>query len=77
VTGPFGQSLSFGYDADGNRVTMTGNQGGVQSSTYDGPNRLTSRRLSDRRGGVAQVDYTYTVDGRVDTVTRSGTPTNW
>ncbi len=56
---PFGVHLDFGYDAAGNRTTVTDDQGGVVTSTYDMANRLTSRQL-DGPSADARVDYTYT-----------------
>ena len=61
-----GDSISYSYDATGNRTGMIDNSGD-SSYTYDGNNRLT-RVMKD---GTAQIAYDYDAVGNVTTVTDS------
>lgn len=57
ATDPFGQTLSFGYDPDGNRTTVGyPGTGKVVTYAYDEANRLKS--MTDWNGRVTSRDYT-------------------
>src|SRR5581483_3318499 len=68
VSAPYGLSLAFQYDANGNRISVTDNKGGVQTSTYDALDRLTARE----QAGVAKATWGYDAKGDLATLTRSG-----
>ncbi len=68
VSVPYGLSLAFQYDANGNRISVTDNKGGVQTSTYDALDRLTARE----QAGVARATWGYDAKGDPTTLTRSG-----
>ena len=55
VQEPFGQGLTYAYDAAGNQVTVTDSQGGATVSQYDAMNRLTERAGGARRWGPGAV----------------------
>ena len=67
---PFGLSLTFGYDAAGNRNSVTDNQGGVLASTFDLLNLLGTRTL-DTAAADLRLDYAYTAQNRLDNIARS------
>jgi RHS repeat-associated protein len=69
VTEPLGLSLTFGYDDASNRNSVTDNRGGVQTSTFNLLNQLTSRTLHTSTAD-ARVDYSYTPRGQLDTASR-------
>jgi RHS repeat-associated protein len=69
VNEPLGLTLTFGYDAASNRNSVTDNRGGVQTSTFNLLNQLTSRTLHTSTAD-ARVDYTYTPRGQLDTASR-------
>lgn len=59
-TDPFGLTLTYGYDGNGNTISVSDSRGGVTTSTYDGDNRLISR---DFRQGWTDVAIRFTYDG--------------
>jgi RHS repeat-associated protein len=65
VTEPFGVSLSFGYDANGNRDLVQDSFGGTTQSTYDAANQLVSELFSQTGQPSLQVDQTYNAAGAV------------
>ncbi len=69
VQEPFGLSLTFTHDADGNRTGVQDSLGGAQTSTYDAENDLLTREQTGDRGTL-RVDYTYTADNQVATIKR-------
>jgi YD repeat-containing protein len=70
---PFGLTLSYFYDAVGDRVRLQDSLGGTQVNSYDATGRLTSRtQLSSGRPGT-RTDLTYTPDGQVATQTDTAT----
>jgi RHS repeat-associated protein len=70
VVTPSGVTLTFAYDAAGNRTSAADSKGGVQTSTYDLANRVTSRTLHASTSGDARIDYTYTARNETQTVSR-------
>jgi RHS repeat-associated protein len=71
VTEPFDVSLSFGYDANGNRVLVQDSFGGTTQSTYDAANQLVSELFSQVGQPSLEVDQTYNAAGAVASQTRS------
>jgi RHS repeat-associated protein len=69
VDEPSGVSLTFGYDAAGNRVLVEDSLGGVEQSTYNANRQLTSRTLT-QGDQVLRIDFTYTPQGQIATETR-------
>jgi RHS repeat-associated protein len=62
---PFGASLTFTYDAVGNRTSVTDSFGGSESSVYDAANELTSRSFAKSGTTVMHVELAYFTDGRL------------
>lgn len=58
VTGPFGQTLTYTYNANGNVSTITIPDGGVYTYAYDAKNNLISVTYPDTK--VRQYTYTNT-----------------
>ncbi len=71
VSGPFGVTQAFAYDAADNRLTATDNQGGATTSTYDNLNRLSSRILAVSGTNAVKAVWTYTAASDADTQSRS------
>jgi RHS repeat-associated protein len=69
VDEPSGVSLTFGYDAAGNRILVEDSLGGVEQSTYNAARQLTSRTLT-QGDQVLRIDFTYTAQGQIATETR-------
>ena len=67
---PFGQALTFTYDADGNRTVLQDSQGGITTSIYDAVNLLTSRQFGGSGQTPLRVDFTYTPRNDIATITR-------
>ena len=65
VTEPTGVTLSFGYDDQGNRISVADSLGGVEDSTYDAAGDLLSRTLTDCAGNVELIDFVYDEDGNM------------
>ncbi|WP_158301673.1 RHS repeat-associated core domain-containing protein [Paenibacillus mesophilus] len=61
-----GDSIGYGYDEAGNRISMT-DTSGTSSYAYDKNNRL----LRITKDGVARITYTYDAVGNIETVTDS------
>jgi YD repeat-containing protein len=66
VTDPLKNSVSYGYDGDGDRVTFTDARGITTTTAYDADNRPVKITYSD---GTPTVTDAYDADGRVTTVT--------
>jgi RHS repeat-associated protein len=64
-------TLSYGYDAFGDRTSLTDSLGGQISYSYDGDLRLTSLGLSVSGTLDAQVTFGYDAASRLTGVTRS------
>jgi RHS repeat-associated protein len=60
-----GQSLTYGYDANGNLTSVTDAAGRTTQHQYDAQNRL--RRTTEPDGGVTT--YGYSAEGRLASVT--------
>ena len=69
VVEPGGVWLSFGYDAAGDQTLVTDSFGDVETSTYDGNHQLESRTFVGQ-GQEMRLDFTYTSQGQVATITR-------
>jgi RHS repeat-associated protein len=73
VDGPFGVSLSFGFDGGGNRTSAADSSGGRVTSVFDDEGRLSTRAL-----GIDGTDYqfgnSYDAAGRLVGVTRMVRP---
>ena len=67
----FGVTLTFAYNAAGDRVSVQDNLAGgaTLTSTYDSDNRLTSRELGTAMQAL-RIDQTWTADGQLATQTR-------
>src|SRR5215469_8112113 len=70
---PFGLSLSYFYDAAGDRVRVQDSLGGTQVNAYDATGRLTSRTQSASGQPGTRIDLTYTPDDQVATQTDTAT----
>jgi len=70
VTNPFGQTLTYGYDQNGNVTSVSDSLGGQVTSVLSAAERLTSRQFSGPNGQQARLDLNYTPDGQVSTLTR-------
>jgi RHS repeat-associated protein len=67
---PFGQRLTFTWDAAGNRVVVQDSKGGTTTSTYDALNRLTQRQFGGSGQTPLHVNLTWTARDQLSTVTR-------
>jgi RHS repeat-associated protein len=68
------RTTSYGYDLDGNRVSLTSPNGAITSYGYDRDDRLTSVTYSD--GSTPNVSYGYDDDSRrIRMVDGTGTTT--
>jgi RHS repeat-associated protein len=56
---PWGLSLTFGYDASGNRTGVEDSKGGITTVTFDELNRQTSEQLGGTGVGQTRFDYAY------------------
>jgi len=69
VTQPFGVELSFGYDIFGNRNLVIDSFGGVEVSLYNYSGQLVRRTL-EQDSTEMRLDFTYTAEGRAETISR-------
>jgi len=67
---PFSVSLAMGYDANGNRTTLTDSLGGVTTSIYNDVNNLTRRTFGGSGQTPLRFDWTHTVRDQVASATR-------
>src|SRR5262249_7105296 len=67
---PFGATLTFTYDAAGNRTQVQDSQGGIETSTFDADNRLSTRQFSGIGATQLRIDLTYQANGLLSTETR-------
>ena len=67
---PFGLSLTFGYDAASDRVTVTDSFQGVTTSTFDALGRLTERQFGGTAQTALHMVLTWTADDQLATLTR-------
>ena len=67
---PFSLSLTFGYDAASDRVTVTDSFQGVTTSTFDALGRLTERQFGGTGQTALHVDLTWTADDQLATLSR-------
>jgi len=70
VDEPFGLSLTFAYDANGNRELVQDSFGGTTQSTYDWANRLVSEVYAQSGQPTMRIDQAYDWDGRIEEQTR-------
>ena len=71
-TDPWGLTLTYGYDAAGNKVSVTDSLGGQTSSTYNDNGQLTSRMYTGPEvTSAVNVGLGYNANGQLATVTRS------
>jgi RHS repeat-associated protein len=63
------RTISYGYDAVGNRLTKSDSVGGVTSYTYDDNDRLLREELKQNGGLVGSVEYGYDDNGNTQTRT--------
>jgi RHS repeat-associated protein len=70
VDEPFGLSLAFAYDTNGNRILVQDSLGGTVQSTYDWANRLVSTLYAQTGKPTMRVDQAYDWDNRVEEQTR-------
>jgi RHS repeat-associated protein len=67
---PFGQTLTFTYDAASNRGVLQDSQGGTTTSTYDALNRVTERQFGGSGQTPLHANLTWTARDQLSTVTR-------
>ncbi len=70
VQEPVGLTLTFGYDAQGNRVLVQDSLGGVTQSVYNAAKQLVQRLFSSAGYASLQVNLAYDDAGRLSAVTR-------
>src|SRR5262249_57956728 len=68
---PFGLSLTFGYDAAGNRTSVQDSKNGVSTVTFDALNRQSAEELGGSGITSLKESRSYDAAGRLDTETRS------
>src|SRR5262249_58087786 len=68
--GEFGTTLTYTYDATGNRTKVQDSFGGVLTSVYNAVNLLTSRQFGGSGQTPLRLDLAYTPRNQVATVTR-------
>jgi YD repeat-containing protein len=66
---PFGLTITYGYDGNGNVLSEQDSAGGMTTYTYDADNRQTSEQFNDGSTQL-RVDSTYDGDGNILTQTR-------
>jgi RHS repeat-associated protein len=64
-------TLTYGYDQNGNVVSVQDSLGGDLTSTYDANNQLLTREFSGTGQTPMRLDLTYTPDGQTATETYS------
>ena len=74
-TDPFNYTLTFGYDNDGNVLTVADSAGGTVTSIYNADNQLSTREFATTAGGTPanvqlRMDLTYTPAGQIYTEKR-------
>jgi RHS repeat-associated protein len=67
---PFGQTLTFTFDAASNRYVLQDSLGGTTTSTYDALNRLTERQFGGSGQTPLHVNLTWTARDQLNTATR-------
>jgi RHS repeat-associated protein len=67
---PYGLSMTFQYDAAGNRTLVQDSLGGVTTSIYDLDNRLTSRQFGGSGQTPLRLDLTWNASSLIATQTR-------
>ena len=70
------RTISYGYDAVGNRLTKTDSVGGMTAYTYDDNDRLLKEELKQNGGLVGSVEYGYDNNGNTKTKTRKDAADN-
>src|SRR5262249_15306004 len=65
----WGKTLTFAYDAAGNRTQVADGMGGVTTSVHDDANQLVSRRYTGQ-GQAVRVDQAWTDRGQLEAVSR-------
>jgi YD repeat-containing protein len=63
-------TLTYGYDANGNRTSLDDSKGGLVSYTYDVRDELVTLTLSGTGTSAERVDFGYDVALRMTTLTR-------
>ncbi len=76
-TDPWGLTLTYGYDANGNKTSVTDSLGGTTTSTYSSDNQLTSRSYNGPEvSSPISVGLNYNAAGQLTNLARySGTAT--
>jgi RHS repeat-associated protein len=69
-TEPFGITLSFQNDADGNQTSVQDSFGGTLTSVYDANNRLQTRSFSDTAGHQLSVAVSWNADNQITNLNR-------
>jgi RHS repeat-associated protein len=67
---PFGQTLTFTYDANDNRTAVLDSLSGTTTSVYDALNRLTVREFGGPGQTTLREDLTYTARDQIATESR-------
>jgi RHS repeat-associated protein len=67
---PFGQTLTFTFDAASNRYVVQDSLGGTTTSTYDALNRLTERQFGGSGQTPLHASLTWTARDQLSTITR-------
>ena len=63
-------TLTYGYDAAGNRTSLTDSLGGVVSYTYDERNELIQETQSGTGVAAQRADFVYDAAGNRTSLTR-------
>ena len=63
-------TLTYTYDADGNRIETQDSLGGVTTYLYDADNELVSEQFGGTGQTPLRIDLTYDADGEILTETR-------
>jgi YD repeat-containing protein len=58
-TDPFGLTLAYGYDGNGNVISVADSLGALTTSLYDADKRLTMREFQGRGHARLRIDFTY------------------
>jgi RHS repeat-associated protein len=69
-TNPFGQTLTYSYDAGGEQTAVQYSVGGVLTSVYDSAGRLTTREFGGSGQTPLRFDLGYTNRDQLSTITR-------
>jgi YD repeat-containing protein len=70
------KTISYGYDAVGNRLNKSDSVGGVTTYTYDDNDRLQTEEWRQNGVLVGSIEYGYDNNGNTQTKTRKDAASN-